>query len=392
MTKRASLLAWIGALGLASISPGFADGAPCLSESRVEVSGSLTLVSDHRARGLTVSDNETAVQGSLEVSGEAVSAFESWGRSFDLYTDQFNSELDLYASHMMGFGAAELGVSLTWYHCPHADDLDEGESQPSLWPAVSALLISAPRSATPGSRTSWARPTRPMSSPPPALQCGPWPTIRSGRQEASGAKRAVWPSRTASWTGPWAWRPGLALGACRRPISAPTLLIPSATRCLWWPSQRASKSGSWPGCFRAPAATIMSPTAMKPVLALALTLTALALAACVSGAGPHATHAQRWRNIPRRHADVLRVNPSRPPLASAKRPRSAAPRSSRRRSHQAGSSSPAQTLQGPRASDARRPASRPPPKVPGSRRDGARSRPRWRLCLSARCLGSERSS
>ena len=89
-TKRPSLLAWVGALGLASVSPAFADGVPGPSESRVEVSGSLTLVSDHRARGLIVSDNETALQGSLEVSGEPVWAFEIWDRSFYPNTDDLD--------------------------------------------------------------------------------------------------------------------------------------------------------------------------------------------------------------------------------------------------------------------------------------------------------------
>lgn len=99
--------------------------------SAVTVSGSATIASDYRFRGVSQSDEDMAVQGGLTIShasglyvGTWASNLSGWGTF-----GGSNMELDLIAGYKAGLGDnATLDVGLTWYMYPGgADDTDFAE-------------------------------------------------------------------------------------------------------------------------------------------------------------------------------------------------------------------------------------------------------------------------
>jgi hypothetical protein len=92
--------------------------------SPITVSGSATIASDYRFRGVSQSDRETAVQGGLTVahdSGVYVGAWASnlagWGTFGGA-----NMELDLIGGYRHALGNGTLDVGLTWYMYPGGAD------------------------------------------------------------------------------------------------------------------------------------------------------------------------------------------------------------------------------------------------------------------------------
>jgi uncharacterized protein (TIGR02001 family) len=95
---------------------------------RFTPSASIAVVSDYRARGLTVSDNETALQASAEVAIDGGWTFGAWGSSLVPGGEDPDVEIDFYASKTFDIGGVELGIGATWFYYPNTDDLDYGEA------------------------------------------------------------------------------------------------------------------------------------------------------------------------------------------------------------------------------------------------------------------------
>jgi uncharacterized protein (TIGR02001 family) len=114
-------------LGLAlalSATPAFAQEA---ESKAITVSGSATVVSDYRFRGISQTDKDFAVQAGLTVSHESGLYASVWGSSVDDYiaagSDQ---ELDLIIGYKKTLGAATVDVGALYYYYPGAEKLIPG--------------------------------------------------------------------------------------------------------------------------------------------------------------------------------------------------------------------------------------------------------------------------
>lgn len=113
------------ACALAFASPALAQEAPA---GPVTVSGSVSLVSDYRFRGVSQSDRGMAIQGGITATHESglyagtwASSLGGWGRF-----GGSNMELDLFAGYALPLGEnATLDVGLTWYMYPSGADITD---------------------------------------------------------------------------------------------------------------------------------------------------------------------------------------------------------------------------------------------------------------------------
>jgi len=108
----------LSALMLASATPAFAqeETAP---PPAVTVSGSATIVSDYRFRGVSQTNKKVALQGGLTVTHESGFYVSAWGSSIDDYVAAgSDQELDLIAgySHTFGNGVKIDGGVLYYYY------------------------------------------------------------------------------------------------------------------------------------------------------------------------------------------------------------------------------------------------------------------------------------
>lgn len=106
-------------LGLAlalSATPAFAQDAETKS---ITVSGSATVVTDYRFRGISQTDKDFAVQGGFTVSHESGVYVGVWGSSVDDYiaagSDQ---EIDLIAGFKKTFGGTTVDMGGLYYYYP----------------------------------------------------------------------------------------------------------------------------------------------------------------------------------------------------------------------------------------------------------------------------------
>ncbi len=117
------------ALAMAIATPALADDEAAPPKD-VTVTGSVTLISDYRFRGVSQSDNAPAIQGGVTVSHKSglyggfwASNLAGWGQFGGA-----NMELDLIAGYARTFGGATVDVGLTWYMYPAGSDFtDFGE-------------------------------------------------------------------------------------------------------------------------------------------------------------------------------------------------------------------------------------------------------------------------
>jgi uncharacterized protein (TIGR02001 family) len=103
-------------------------GADSTLRGRVEFSANAALVSDYRARGITNSDGELAVQGGVDLAHDSGWSTGVWASSVkDL--GGADAEVDLYVSRTFALGETELSIGATAFLYPGADeDADYGEA------------------------------------------------------------------------------------------------------------------------------------------------------------------------------------------------------------------------------------------------------------------------
>ena len=120
--------AGLGAAMIAAIalsSPALAQSDPADPPGEITVSGSATVITDYRFRGVSQTDKEMAVQGGITVShasglygGIWASNLSGWGTF-----GGSNMELDLIAGYTMPVASGvDLDVGLTWYMYPGGAD------------------------------------------------------------------------------------------------------------------------------------------------------------------------------------------------------------------------------------------------------------------------------
>lgn len=86
----------------------------------VSISGSVSLVSDYRFRGVSQSDEELAIQGGFTVAHESGFYVGTWGSNLAGWGTfgGSNTELDIFAGYSTTIGTAGLDVGVTWYMYP----------------------------------------------------------------------------------------------------------------------------------------------------------------------------------------------------------------------------------------------------------------------------------
>ncbi len=106
------------ALGLAlilSATPAFAQEA----EKAFTINGSATLTSDYRFRGISQTDKDFAVQGSLTVSHASGAYVSIWGSSIDDYVAAGgDQEVDLIAGYKKTIGGTTFDLGGIYYYYP----------------------------------------------------------------------------------------------------------------------------------------------------------------------------------------------------------------------------------------------------------------------------------
>ncbi len=134
----AGLLPVIAPIDLATAT-GQADAAPAIT-----VSGSATLTSDYRFRGVSQTDEGMAVQGGFTIAHSSGFYVGTWGSNLSGWGTfgGANMELDLYAGYKMPVGEGTLDVGLTWFMYPSgADTTDFAELYAKLSGAVGPLSL-----------------------------------------------------------------------------------------------------------------------------------------------------------------------------------------------------------------------------------------------------------
>lgn len=118
-----------------------ADDTPAIT-----VSGSATLTSDYRFRGVSQTDKGMAVQGGFTVSHESGFYAGAWGSNLSGWGTfgGANMELDLFAGVKFPVGEGTLDTGLVWYMYPSgADTTDFAELYAKLSGSVGPLSLTA---------------------------------------------------------------------------------------------------------------------------------------------------------------------------------------------------------------------------------------------------------
>jgi len=118
-----------------------ADDAPAIT-----VSGSATLTSDYRFRGVSQTDEGMAIQGGFTVSHESGFYVGTWGSNLSGWGTfgGANMELDIYAGFAFPVGEGTLDTGVTWFMYPSgADTTDFAELYAKLSGDVGPLGLTA---------------------------------------------------------------------------------------------------------------------------------------------------------------------------------------------------------------------------------------------------------
>ena len=142
----AATLRAIEPVDLATVT-GQEDDAPALT-----LSGSATLTTDYRFRGVSQSDEGMAVQGGFTLSHSSGFYAGAWGSNLSGWGTfgGANMELDLYAGYKLPVGEGTLDLGGTWYMYPSgADTTDFAELYAKLSGAAGPVSLTATSSSRP---------------------------------------------------------------------------------------------------------------------------------------------------------------------------------------------------------------------------------------------------
>ncbi|MFC3712164.1 TorF family putative porin [Sphingoaurantiacus capsulatus] len=115
-----------------------ASSMPALAQEEasepVTITGSATVVSQYRFRGISLSDEEVAIQGGFTAAHESGFYAGTWGSSLAGFGSfgGANAEIDVFAGYGADLGGATLDVGLLWYLYPGTDGTDIAEPYASI--------------------------------------------------------------------------------------------------------------------------------------------------------------------------------------------------------------------------------------------------------------------
>lgn len=120
----------MSALVLASAAaPAFAQDSDAPAD--LTVSGSATLVSDYRFRGVSQTDKRFAVQGGMTVAHSSGFYGSVWGSSIDDYVaNGSDQEIDFALGYSREVGAATIDVGVLYYYYPGSDGINSDFFEP----------------------------------------------------------------------------------------------------------------------------------------------------------------------------------------------------------------------------------------------------------------------
>jgi uncharacterized protein (TIGR02001 family) len=139
----------LSALALTAVAaPAFAEEAPA---SDLTVSGGATVVTDYRFRGISQTNENFAVQGTINVAHSSGLYAGVWGSTIDEYVAAASDqEIDLYAGFKKSFGGATVDVGLLYYYYPGSSDIVAGVNSDYFEPYLSVSGQLGPVNATVG--------------------------------------------------------------------------------------------------------------------------------------------------------------------------------------------------------------------------------------------------
>lgn len=105
------------ATALVAVSPALAQDSE--ASGPVTISGGATVVSDYRFRGVSLSGEDAAIQGSLTATHESGLYAGVWGSSLADGTSYGSTELDFIAGWGGDVGGVTLDVNATYYYYPN---------------------------------------------------------------------------------------------------------------------------------------------------------------------------------------------------------------------------------------------------------------------------------
>lgn len=117
-------------MGLAAFT--FLCASPAMAQETtppepVTVTGSITLASDYRFRGVSQTDKEMTIQGGVEIGHESGVYAGAWGSNLSGWGTfgGANMELDLYAGVRVPLGGGTLDAGVLWYMYPGGADVTD---------------------------------------------------------------------------------------------------------------------------------------------------------------------------------------------------------------------------------------------------------------------------
>ena len=119
--KKLIAAAALASAALTVATPAFAQDE---AAEPITVSGSVTLASDYRFRGVSQTDKAMAIQGGVTVSHESGLYVGTWASNLSGWGTfgGSNTELDIYGGFATDLGGVTLDVGLTWYMYPGGAD------------------------------------------------------------------------------------------------------------------------------------------------------------------------------------------------------------------------------------------------------------------------------
>lgn len=134
--------ALVASPALAQEAPATAVGPQPAAEpeaaSPFTISGSATLVSDYRFRGISQTDRRPAVQAGVTVAHESGFYAGIWGSSVDEYVAAgSDQEIDFIAGYKTTFGSTTLDGGVIYYYYPGAEQIFPGYDSDFYEPYVS---------------------------------------------------------------------------------------------------------------------------------------------------------------------------------------------------------------------------------------------------------------
>ncbi len=151
---RCSSLVQLGLLAVSTLA-----AAPALAQdagSGFSVSGGVTLVSDYRFRGISLSDEDPAIQGTIKVEHESGFYAGTWASSLEDSPLYGHTEVDLFFGYATDIAdGTALDVGITLYAYPNGQD-GVGDSD-YFEPYVSLTHSFGPVDAKVGAAYAWAQ-------------------------------------------------------------------------------------------------------------------------------------------------------------------------------------------------------------------------------------------